>query len=99
MRMQPILLEDVQIQERVPGRRRLGESVGLAGERVQAITAHAVAPFDMHQRRLLDRRAEGGARLDPQQMASLIAVLDRLREVDPLGQAQWWASATPAGPG
>src|SRR5258708_27059562 len=93
--MQPVLLEDVQVQQRIPGRRGLGEGVGLARERIQAITAHAVAPFDVHEGWLLDRRAEGGSRLDPQQSASLVALLDRLREAHPIGQAQRWASASP----
>src|SRR5260221_6420541 len=90
MRVQPVLLEDVQVQERIPSRCHLGEGVSLARECVEPITTHAVAPLDVHQGRLVNGRAEGGPRLDAQQSAPLIAVLDGLREADALGQAQRW---------
>jgi hypothetical protein len=92
--MRPVLLEDVHVQERIPGRGRLGEGVGLARECIQAITAHAVAPFDMHEGRLLDRRAEGRPRLDAQQTTPLVAALDGLREAHSRRQAPRWASAS-----
>src|SRR5258707_14820180 len=90
MRVQPVLLEDVQVQERIPSRCDLGEGVSLAREWVEPIKTHAVAPLDVPQGRLVNGRAEGGPRLAAQQSAPLIAVLDGLREADALGQAQRW---------
>jgi hypothetical protein len=56
------------------------------------------APFDVHEGRRRDGRAEGRPRLHPQRMAPLVAVLDRLRhrlrQAHPVGQAQRWASAS-----
>src|SRR5258707_14005292 len=95
MWVQPVLLEDVQVQQRIPRRGRLGKRVGLAGERIQAIAAHAVTTLDLHEGWLLDGRAEGRPRLHPPQSAALIAVLDRLCEAHPVWQAQGRSAASP----
>src|SRR5258708_3954412 len=86
MWVQPVLLEDVQVQQRIPRRGRLGKRVGLAGERIQAIAAHAVTTLDLHEGWLLDGRADGRPPLHPPQAAALIAVLDRLCQAHPVLQ-------------
>src|SRR5258708_19010485 len=95
MWVQPVLPEDVQVQQRIPRRGRLGKRGGLAGERIQAIAAHAVTTLDLHEGWLLDGRAEGRPRLHPPQSAALIAVLDRLCEAHPVWQAQGRSAASP----
>src|SRR5258707_6737585 len=95
MWVQPVLLEDVQVQQRIPRRGRLGKRVGLAGARIQAIAAHAVTTLDLHEGWLLDGRAEGRPRLHPPQSAGLIGVLDRRWEAHPVWQAQGRSAASP----
>ncbi len=88
VRSEPILFEDMQVQEGIPGRCRLGTYVGLAREGIEAIPADAVAPLDMHERRPDHRRAKGGPGLDAQQTAMDVAMLDGLGEAHALRQAQ-----------
>src|SRR5260221_6438415 len=88
MWVQPVLLEDVQVPQRLPRRGRLGTRVGLAGARSQASAAHAVTTLDLHEGWLLAGRAAGRPRLHPPPSAALIAVLDRLAEAPPSGKRQ-----------
>src|SRR5260221_5229536 len=95
MWVQPVLLEDVQVPQRLPRRGRLGTRVGLAGARSQASAAHAVTTLDLHEGWLLAGRAAGRPRLHPPPSAALIAVLDRLGEAPPVWQAPGRSAASP----
>ena len=83
MRAQPILLEDMQTQQGIPGGGDLGEGVRLARERGQPVAADPVGPLHVNEARLFHCRTKGGPRFNREEITVGGAVLDGLRETDP----------------
>src|SRR5215213_8060898 len=78
MGAEPVVLEDGEVEQGVPGLGRLGEGVGLPGEAVQAVAQHAVEPLDPGGAGWGDERADRRLDLDRKQPTLPVAVLDAL---------------------
>jgi hypothetical protein len=87
---QPVVLEYRQPKQRIPGLGGLGEGVRLARQGRQPVPEHPIEPLDMHRHRLPHGGGgtDGGSSLYLQQPTTLVTVLDRLGEGEPLGHDQ-----------
>ena len=73
-----VVIEQLQVHERIPGGIAFGEGMRLAGEGTQPITQGAVEPFHMHRTGWVHIGSQGGTDLHGEQPPLLIAMLDRL---------------------
>jgi hypothetical protein len=80
-----VMVEQLQVHERIESGIPLSERVCLAGEGIEPIAQRPVEPFDMHGTSWLHLRAQHGADLHRQEAPMLIAMLDGLRQ----GQRLW----------
>ena len=58
-----VVIEELQVHERIPGGIPFGEGMRLAGERIEPIAQSPVESFHMHRARWLHPRPERGAGL------------------------------------
>ncbi len=83
-----VVIEELQAHEGIPGRIAFGESVRLAGERIEPITQGAIEPFHMHGPGWLHPSPQRGTDLHREQPSVLITMLDGLRQGERLGDDQ-----------
>ncbi len=88
MRAMEVVIEELQVHQRIEGGIPFGESVCLAGKGIEPITESSVESFDMHRSRWLHLGPKRGTDLHRQQSSPLITMLDRLRQTERLGDDQ-----------
>ena len=88
MRAMEVVIEELQVHQRIEGGIPFGESVRLAGQGIEPITESSVESFDMHRSRWLHLGPKRGTDLYRQQSSPLITMLDRLRQTERLGDDQ-----------
>src|SRR6266571_973902 len=88
MRAMEVVIEELQVHQRIEGGIAFGESVRLAGQGIEPITESSVESFDMHRSRWFHLGPKRGTDLHRQQSSPLITMLDRLRQTERLGDDQ-----------
>lgn len=75
-----VVIEQLQVYQRIPGVIAFSERVRLTGEHIEPITQRPVEPFHMDRPSRLRVCPQGGKDLYGQQTSMLITMLDRLRQ-------------------
>ena len=74
----PVVLKQLQGDQGIPSGVPFGKRMGLASQGIESIAESTIDPLNMDSSRFREHLAEGGTDLDGEQLAMLIAMLDRL---------------------
>src|SRR6266704_4250795 len=78
----PVVLKQLQGDQGIPSGVPFGKRMGLARQGIESIAQGTIDPLNMDSGRFRDHLAYGGTDLDGEQLAMLIAMLDRLGQAD-----------------
>lgn len=81
MRTQPVVLEDLHGQQRIPGGIAFSERMRLAGESGEPVTQRPIEALHMHRAGICHQLAQHRARFDADQVAVSITVLNGLGQL------------------
>lgn len=86
VRAHPVVFEDLEQEQGIPGGITFSKRMGLARQRGQSIPQASVESLHMHGAGNRHQFSQRRTSLDGKQMAVIIAMLDRLGQLDVFGQ-------------
>ena len=91
----PVVLKDLETEQRIPGGIALGKGMRLARQGIEPIPQTAIEPLDMHCPSANEVGSPHAADFDRDEVPMLIAVFDGLGQLHAIGYLQTGASPLP----